>query len=525
EVALGEKGEIIQKYIRLEMGEGVVGWVAKEEKSVLIKNAYEDDRFDSSWDKRTGFHTKSIICVPLFQKHNLIGTLEVMNKTGDRLFDESDLDLLNALADLAAIAIENSALQENLKKRIMELSLLYNFDKEISSNVDIHHLGNWLLDHCLENLGARAGSILLWQKEGYLNVLKSKGIPLNILENLKIFPGEGIAGWVAKEKESLLIKNIDTDPRFQNSKRANYETNSLISVPLIAKGELIGVLNINNKKDGFSFTRNDLHLARALGERLAIAINNATYLNKVNISEEENNRAKKLIKKIIPAEVPNLEGVQIQADYIPFREIGGDFYNFFKIDENNLGVLIGDVSGHGLSSALLTVMANTVIQSFEKSYFLGPAEFLIYLNKCLTDKMGGYFLTACYCVINFQNNTMKYAKAGHPGPIIYQKKQDKILNLKSAGKILGIFPNVIYEERIIPFEKGDFLVLFTDGIIETTNLDTGKTYDLDILLEFINQNRDNNLEDLNKQILQNSLSYVNIKEFGDDVSIISIIRS
>ena len=195
EVALGEKGEVLQKYIRVELGEGVVGWVAKEGHPVLIKDAYKDARFDSSWDKKTGFVTTSIICVPMYQKHKLIGTLEVMNKTESRIFDEEDLQLLNYLADIAAIAIENSSLNENLRKRIMELSMLYDFDKEISSNINIFQIGDWLLDHCLAGLEAKSGSILLWNgKEGCLKMLKAKGMPPDVAKNLKIYPGEGIAG-------------------------------------------------------------------------------------------------------------------------------------------------------------------------------------------------------------------------------------------------------------------------------------------------------------------------------------------
>jgi GAF domain-containing protein len=98
EVAIGEKGESIQQYARLEIGSGIAGWVAKERKSVILEDAYTDDRFDKAWDTKSGFRTKSIICVPLFVKDQMIGTLEVMNKVGNRTFNKFDLDLLLTLA-------------------------------------------------------------------------------------------------------------------------------------------------------------------------------------------------------------------------------------------------------------------------------------------------------------------------------------------------------------------------------------------------------------------------------------------
>lgn len=526
EVALGEKGEVLQEYIRVELGEGIVGWVAREGTAALIKDAYSDFRFDPSWDAKSGFRTSSIICVPMYQKHKLIGTLEVMNKTENRIFDEEDLDLLNYLADLAAIAIENSSLNENLRKRIMELSLLYDFDKEISSNVNIYQIGNWLLEHCLEGLEAKSGSILLWnEKENCLKMLQAKGMPSDVARTLKISLGEGIAGWVAENKEPLLIQNLDTDPRFQNSKRTNYENNSLISVPLLFQNELIGVLNINNKKDGYSFNRNDLKLTCAISERLAMAIRNANYFEKINISAEENNRAKKLIEKIIPTDTPHIPELSIQANYFPFREVGGDFYNFFRLDESSLGVFVGDVSGHGLSSALLTVMVNTMIQSFEKNIFLSPSNFLVYLNQSLADKMGGYFLTAFYCVINFKENTLHYAKGGHPSPILYRKTENDTLLLKSAGKLIGILPNILFEERMIPFHSGDLLVLMTDGIIETSNPDTGKSYDIERLEDYIRENGILDISHLNQSILNDVFNFVDTNEFSDDVTLISILRN
>ncbi len=525
EVALGEKGEVLQKYIRVELGEGIVGWVAKEGHPVLIKNAYEDSRFDSSWDKKTGFITTSIICVPMYQKHKLIGTLEVMNKTKNRIFNEEDLQLLNYLADIAAIAIENTSLNENLRKRIMELSMLYDFDKEISSNINIFQIGDWLLDHCLAGLEAKSGSILLWNpKEGCLKMLKAKGMPTDVAKNLKIYLGEGIAGWVAENKEPLLIQNLDTDPRFQNSKRTNYENNSLISVPLLFQNELIGILNINNKRDGYSFNRNDLKLTCAISERLAMAIRNANYFEKINISAEENKRAKKLIEKIIPTHTPNLPELEIKANYFPYREVGGDFYNFFRLDDSSIAVLIGDVSGHGLSSALLTVMVHTVIQSFEKNIFFSPANFLVYLNQSLADKMGGYFLTAFYCVINYREDTLSYAKGGHPSPILYRRQENNTVLLKSAGKLVGVIPNILFEERTIPFRKNDLLVLMTDGIIETANPDTGKSYDIERLEEFIHEKGLQDVSQINESILKDVFSFVDTKEFSDDVTLISILR-
>lgn len=525
EVALGEKGEVLQKYIRLELGDGIVGWVAKEGKPVLIENAYEDPRFDSSWDKKTGFVTTSLICVPLFQKNRLIGTLEVLNKTKDRIFDSFDLELLGYLADMAAIAIENAALNENLRKRIMELSLIYDFDRQISANTNIQELGEWLLDNCLRGLEAKSGSILLWNEAGgFLSVLQSKGIPAEYINSIKIYPGEGVAGWVAFHKTPLLIQNIETDPRFRSSERLNYENASLISVPLLYQNKLIGILNINNKTDGYAFTKNDLALAVTVSERLAMAVSSSRIFHDLNESAQENQRARRLMEKIIPSVIPTVPGLRLSVNYHPYKDIGGDFFNFFPMDDTHFGILLADVSGHGLSSALLSVMVNTMIQTFEKTVLKSPSSFLIQLNNSLAGKMGGYFLTAFYCVIDLEKGEISYAKGGHPSPVLYRDMKRKSMYLNSAGKIIGIIPNVLYEERKISFQKNDVLIVFTDGIVETVNDRTGKTYGADRLSELLNESGIPVFSELNQRIIEDAFGYTDTRQFSDDVTLITVKR-
>lgn len=522
EVALGDKGEIIQKYIRLEMGTGIVGWVAQNKRSVLLQNAYEDQRFDPSWDKKTGFTTRSLICVPLFLKSRLIGTLEVLNKNHNQTFDENDLQLLTYLADMAAIAIENASLTENLKKRITELALLYDFEKKLSKNLNSHQLGSWLLDRCLKELNARTGSILIWDESlKVLRILHSRGIPAEEIASIQIQKGWGIAGWVAEHKQALLIPNIDHHSQFQASHRLKYEDESLISVPLIYQEKLVGVFNINNKKDGFAFNHNDLRLAKSIAERLAMALSNARRLENYQISSAENKRAKKMMEKIISPQPPRLNRLDIATRYFPFMAVGGDFFEFFEINENKLGVLIIDISGHGLSASLLAVMAHTVIQSFDMEILRNPSEFLIQLNQSLFDKMAGNFLTAFYAVIDHKRGRFKYAKAGHPEPILLRKHQKPLL-LRAAGKILGALPDILYEERSIDFGQDDYLIIYTDGLIEATNPDTGAVYEQENLLEFFQQHPEMDCNQLSDKIIADVFDFTRVEKFSDDLTLILI---
>jgi sigma-B regulation protein RsbU (phosphoserine phosphatase) len=272
EVALGEKGESIQHYARLEIGNGIAGWVAKYGRTVVLEDAYDDDRFDKNWDRISGFVTKAVICVPLFIKDQLIGTLEVINKTKDRVFDKFDLELLLTLAENASAAISNSQQQDILNKKLLELSLLYEFEKKITSEKDHRKLGYWVLDKILEYLEAKSGTIyLLDENFEHLHVLAARGVPEDAFDKLNLKIGDGIAGWVAKERKKLLIQNLESDHRYKKDLGFVFEANSLITVPLISGVDLLGVISINNKSSGYAFNQNDLHMLEAISHRLAIS--------------------------------------------------------------------------------------------------------------------------------------------------------------------------------------------------------------------------------------------------------------
>lgn len=469
EVALGEKGETIQAYARLEVGQGIAGWVAREKKSIHLRDAYDDDRFDRSWDKKSGFRTKSLICVPLFIKDQLIGTLEVMNKTGDRVFNKFDLDLLESIAEHAAVAIYNSQQNETLNKRLLELSLLYEFEKKISSEKNHQKLGFWVLDKLLEYLDAKSGTIyLIDEKEENLYALAARGIPEESIKTLSLKIGDGVAGWVAQEKKKLLIQNLDYDPRYKKDMGFVFESKSLITVPLATEQDIIGVISINNKNSGFAFNHNDLHMLEAISNRLAISFQNFFLFQKIKESEKERERALRVMKEVLPTKTPKINGLEIATEYKPFDQIGGDFFQFYPIDENKIGVFIADISGHGLSAALLALMAHSMLSTFEDLVYTSPGVLLSGLNTFLYNKMAGNFLTAFYACIDTKKNEIIYSNAGHPFPFIKRKREDQLTCLEAKGKLIGVLPQLVFEEERASFEPGDKLILFTDGLLETS---------------------------------------------------------
>lgn len=521
ETALSQGGEVLQDYLRLEVGEGIAGWVAKHRRAALIDDAYNDPRFIRQWDEQSGFRTRSILCVPLFLNSDLVGTLQVLNKHDQRSFDKRDQNILTLLADIVAVAVNNARLHDGLRKRILELTLLYEFEKQILAGTNLEELGLWLLERCLEVMESRSGSLMVWDKdEQKLRILAARGIPEDAVRELRIGVGEGVAGHVAETRKALLIRDIGTDKRFPTDKVDRYETKSLVSAPILSQGVLLGVLNINNKVSGYAFNENDLHMITTVANRLGAAMRNIQLNDEMSRTEEEESRARMLMDMVVPREPPTIPQLQVATRYILVERIGGDFYKFMRISEHKLGVLVADVCGHGLSAAMLALMAHSVLSTFEKRLLDSPADLFSKLNSILYRLLGGSFLTAFYCVIDLENNRLRYANAGHRNPVLYQRAKRKALTLKSKGTIVGIFPDRVYEEREIDFFAGDRLVIYTDGLLERMTGEKMAFVDENQLADITAGSADLGAEQLAQKVLEEVRKRLGAGRFDDDATLL-----
>ncbi|TGL69907.1 GAF domain-containing SpoIIE family protein phosphatase [Leptospira jelokensis] len=525
EVALGEKGEIIQEYARLEFGEGIVGMVAKEKKPIALEDAYKDPRFNPGMDKRTGFKTKSLICVPLFVEERLIGTLEVINKTNDRIFNDADLEYLISLSEVAATAIQNANTKDSLDKRILELSLLYEFEKLSVSEKSLNELGKWMLNRVLEYLGASSGTIYLANNtKQELGILAAKGIPEDAYDQIKVPYGTGVSGWVAEKKESLLIHNLDMDPRYNKLSPYRFESKSLISAPLIYQNELLGVISINNKISGYAFQHSDLDLLTNIAARLSNTIKNAQLFHQIVDTGKELSRAKNIMQKIMPSNLPKSAGLSYGVSHIPLEQVGGDFYDVTELEDSKFSILIADISGHGLSAAVLAAMSHMVLKNFEPDIKLSPSQFLTTLNHMLYGKLAGNFLTAFYGIIDLKKNSILCANAGHHAPFLIQKPTSSLEQLDVKGKILGLIPDLFYEEKTFSFSPGNRLVLYTDGITEHMSKDHNRRYDEDLFQKAILKSIDLDTQQSANDLIQSAKDYVGSNEFADDVTVLLVDR-
>ncbi|MDD2717135.1 MAG: GAF domain-containing protein [Candidatus Wallbacteria bacterium] len=280
-VATGKDQDLVNK-IRLKIGQGITGWTAEHAKLLNVPDVRKDNRFF-----KTNEEVKSELAVPLMSGETVIGVLNVDSKN-IASFDKEDEILLSNLAAQAAKIIENSRLYKKASQKVSELSILFQINKAISTILDLDTLLSKIIDLVVKVMKVEHASLMLLNKDSEeLEIKAAIGLEEQIIRDTKIPMGEGISGYVAKTGVPLLIKDLKNDRQFSRYYRKELKANSLLSVPLILRNEIIGVINLNNKKGGEAFNSDDCNLMETIAIQVASAIANARLYEKATEKLQE----------------------------------------------------------------------------------------------------------------------------------------------------------------------------------------------------------------------------------------------
>ncbi|MFQ5904526.1 MAG: GAF domain-containing protein, partial [Candidatus Binatia bacterium] len=267
--------------IRFSKNLGIAGHVATTGETLNIKDAYSDPRFNQEVDRRTGYRTQTILCMPVRDEQGkIIGCIQVLNKKGG-VFTQEDEELLYALGSQAAIALENVRLTEQLQKRIERTEVLLDMMRSFTSQLERDRLLPVIMEKITSAMKAdRSTLFLVDRKTSELFSRVAQGDNINEIR----FPKNlGIAGHVATTGETLNIKDAYSDPRFNQEvdRRTGYRTQTILCMPVKnTAGEILGAVQVLNKKDGV-FTAEDEELLSALGAQAAVALDNSNLFEEV----------------------------------------------------------------------------------------------------------------------------------------------------------------------------------------------------------------------------------------------------
>ncbi|MCK4305925.1 MAG: GAF domain-containing protein, partial [Candidatus Eisenbacteria sp.] len=440
----------------LRHGEGLAGWVAAREMPALVNDAPSDARLRPGLDQKMGFTIRSIMAVPLHRASKVTGVLEVINAQRAGGFTAEDLELLEALGNQLSVALANARLYEMVRREKRTNELLYRVGLELARTLRLEELLPLLIELLSEMIDFDAVSIYLYHREiGVLEWFYGHGYPDGSEDQVRLKVGQGAVGWAAKQKEPLVIPDVSKDPRYL---AARPRTRSEMTVPLMAEGELVGVFNLESDKPN-AFLERDLRLLSAFGNQAAIAIQRAWLHNQAiekRRLEEEIRIARRIQRRLLPADNPVLRGLDIAAFNHPSLEVSGDLYDFVEITSDQVGIVIGDVSGKGIAAGIMMAAFRASLRAEIRNNY-AIAVILSKVNRLMWESTEDTaFVTAVYGVLDRSRGRLTYSNAGHNPPVLI-RRTGRIEWLEEGGLILGSFPRAVYREGFIDLQEGDLL--------------------------------------------------------------------
>jgi len=458
---VGYPPEFIERS-RIKVGEGVTGQAAQSRQAVLIDDVTQDPRYIEAVP-----NVRSELAIPLITKNRVIGVIDIEAREPG-YFNEEHVRVLTLVASRMAAGIENAQLYARTTKQARILLLLNEIARELTSILNLDELLGRIAELIRRLIDYQMFSILLVDAAGEkLQHRFSLRFNENIHLKHEIPLGRGLVGHAAESKQAVLVPDVTKDARYVE---ANPETRSELAVPLIYKGKVIGVLDLEHTRRGF-FTEEHQRTMTTLAAQIAIAIENARLYEEIERQERRLERdlalARELQGRLLPQTNPKLAHLDVAAKFVPARAIGGDLYDFIPYSMSRLGIVIGDVSGKGAPAAIYAALVSGIIRS-HAPIEPGSAEMLSAVNLSLAERrIEAQFVSIIYAVWDDEHRTLTVANSGLPRPIFVHGGKNEVI--EATGLPLGLFDEADYDEFKFRMKPGDMFVFFSDGILDARN--------------------------------------------------------
>lgn len=419
---------------------------------------------------------------------------------------------------------------EVYERKQSELTSLHNLSRLVTQVFDFPDLVNTVTSMTLEVVGAKSAwlELIKGRKEDgevLVEVVSLKNISLQQIEAITVDSDLSLRRLVMDAKRALSIEDVSSDRRTKHIKKLGIPVGSLLSVPLISHGELTGFLHAT-KDFEYGFDQDDIDVLTTFADHVTIAIENSKLISESLQRErfqQEIMVAQQMQKRLLPQRIPQYSALDVAAVSEPSLEVGGDYYDFVALDPNRLGVVIGDVSGKGVSAAFYMAEVKGIFQALSK-LCASPRELLLRANMALMDSLERKaFISLLYAIFDVPQSKLTLARAGHC-PMIYISGNKSDL-IRPTGLGLGLTYDALFEdttqETTISLKKGDVCIFYTDGLNESRNAE-GEEFGFDRLLQTAVNSRIDSAEVIKNTILQEIRNYTGDASYGDDMTLVVV---
>ncbi len=425
--------------------------------------AIEDVRAEAELAAVVGPGWGSALFIPLLQGSISRGALVLHDRQHGRRPSERQLLLATTAGQQVSLAIRGAHLLRQARTRAANLQTVFRISQAVSSELQVTAVLSGVLDVVQKILSADAVALMSFDAErNLIETSMARGLDSGEMLSFRVRPGEDIPGRVFAIGAPLSYGDLSARETALAAMAAARGFESMVAVPLMARGRPIGVLAVYAKAAA-AFSAEDVELLLTFASQAALAIDTAALYGK------EHRVASVLQASILPDSLPAVEGLEAASFYLPCgpeAEIGGDFYDLFETESGLVVLAIGDVCGKGVAAATKTSMVKYTLRGLVGAG-AGPSTALVELNRqvALTGDPSD-IVTMWVGTLDRRSGELTYADGGHPPALLLRGDTRLVERLEPTGPLLGAVPHAHYDERTLQVRPGDTLLLYTDGVTE-----------------------------------------------------------
>lgn len=413
---------------------------------------------------------------------------------------------------------------QRLKIAVEELSVLNDLAIAASSSLEVRQMLDIIVQKSIKAVKAEQGSISL--------VTEQEETPFRTLirqvdrthDQMPYRVGAHITGWILKNKQPLLIENLATDQRFKASEQEAKEIRSVLCVPIWSQARIIGILMMMNKKTHEPFNADDLRLLSIIAAQSGQLIRNSQLqeeaLEKKRL-EFELSLARRIQTNLLPKAAPITPQLDIASYFNPAEEVGGDYYDYFLLGDQQIGVVIADVSGHGPAAAMMMTMVKGILHSMVQQ-FASPEKSLSDINSIIARiAPRDVFITMMFLIFDLDKKLLRLSNAGH-NPIVHYNSHSQFCQLvELTGCALNLINKCDYAVKEIPLQPNDLFLIYTDGVTEAIN-DHQELFEESRLIQAVEEVASKSADAVVQNVKSRLAAFVGKARQADDVLMIAI---
>ncbi len=491
-------------------------------KSVVPLYSNDPDRepFFFPFTDILGEKARNMLFVPLRSRKKTVGSLIYINKTNSN-YDDEDMEFAVFISDFLSISLSSSKLFHENQSKAYEVSALYQMSMAINNYKNLDDILNDNLSVLCEAFEAHRVSIIV--KEGKNFVFKCcAGVPKHIVEGEIVNVKDNILSLVLETGKPVYSRDVRIDSVYNLVRPLRYKSKTFMVCPIFDRMEVMGFICVTDRSTDVSFKFTDVNLLEMLSQQVSENYRSIMLSLEADQKQKMDNEvaiASNIQQSILPKNFKNKAGIDIYANNIPAKDVGGDFYDFIDIGNGKYVAIMADVSGKGLPAGLFMTMTRSIIKVTFGSTD-NPSKALEITNKYVyEDSKTGMFVTCFAAVIDTISRKITFSNAGHGEQYLISRNATgydiKVMFKKS--KPLGFLNDTRYVNNSIKYKSGDFIVLFTDGVTDTFDLD-GLDYGEDSIKKLLEVSKFETAFDVYSTMLEDIILFKKDAEQFDDIT-------